>query len=203
MAERERVVALMGEVRVGDVLVTPAEAPFHLYLFSQSFPGATLFLEGEPQTPESIAAMMKELVPSPDPSAASPAPQGSSPPGLATLATADMVMRSLAQLQVETFASIIAANEAHLKATLARDADFAEQMFAHRKLLREAIEQLDVVDRGMKIAEVDANFRMHEARARGGKPPEGRTSPIENITFGDICEGVQEVTTGPTNPGSN
>ena len=204
MSERERVVALMGEDKVVDMLVAPGEAPFLLQILAGSYPGATLYLEGEPQDAESIAAMLTEMAAAASHSVASlpTAPAGSSL-GLPALATADMVMRSMAQLQAETFASIIAANELHLKATLARDAEFADQMFAHRKGLREALEQLDVVDRGIKIAEVDANFRMHAAQARGGRPPEGRTCQAEGITFGDICEGVQEMTAGVNNPNSN
>ena len=207
MSERERVVALMGEDKVVDMLVASGDAPFLLQILAGSYPGATLYLEGEPQDAESIAAMLTELAAAASQSVAAlpalpVAPAGSSP-GLPALATADMVMRSMAQLQAETFASIIAANELHLKATLARDAEFADQMFAHRKGLREALEQLDVVDRGIKIAEVDANFRMHAAQARGGRPPEGRTCQAEGITFGDICEGVQEMTTGTINPNSN
>ena len=204
MSERERVVALMGEDKVVDMLVAPGEAPFLLQILASSYPGATLYLEGEPQDAESIAAMLTEMVAAASHSVASlPAAPAGSSPGLPALATADMVMRSMAQLQAETFASIIAANELHLKATLARDAEFADQMFAHRKGLREALEQLDVVDRGIKIAEVDANFRMHAAQARGGRPPEGRTCQAEGITFGDICEGVQEMTTATINPNSN
>ena len=204
MSERERVVALMGEDKVVDMLVAPGDAPFLLQILAGSYPGATLYLEGEPQDAESIAAMLTEMAASASQSVASlPAAPAGSSPGLPALATADMVMRSMAQLQAETFASIIAANELHLKATLARDAEFADQMFAHRKGLREALEQLDVVDRGIKIAEVDANFRMHAAQARGGRPPEGRTCQAEGITFGDICEGVQEMTTATINPNSN
>lgn len=204
MSERERVVALMGEDKVVDMLVAPGDAPFLLQILAGSYPGATLYLEGEPQDAESIAAMLTEMAAAASQSLASlPAAPASSSPRLPALATADMVMRSMAQLQAETFASIIAANELHLKATLARDAEFADQMFAHRKGLREALEQLDVVDRGIKIAEVDANFRMHEAQARGGRPPEGRTCQAEGITFGDLCEGVQEMTTGSINPNSN
>lgn len=204
MSERERVVALMGEDKVVDMLVAPGDAPFLLQILAGAYPGATLYLEGEPQDAESIAAMLTEMAAAASQSLASlPAAPASSSPGLPALATADMVMRSMAQLQAETFASIIAANELHLKATLARDAEFADQMFAHRKGLREALEQLDVVDRGIKIAEVDANFRMHAAQARGGRPPEGRTCQAEGITFGDICEGVQEMTTVTINPNSN
>ena len=208
MLERERVVAIIGDVKVADLLVAPTTAPFLLHVLAGSYPGATLYLEGEPQDAASIAAMVAELAASASPSGDSPsddspaAPSGS-PPGIQTLATADMVMRSLAQFQAETFASIIAASEAHLQTLLARDADFAEQMLAHRKSLREALEQLDVVDRGTKIAEVEANLRMHEAQARGRRASEGRTSASESINFGDVCEGFEEMTTGSSNPTSN
>lgn len=203
MSGGERVVALVGEDKVADMLVAPAQAPFLLHILACSYPGAVLYLEGEPQDAASIEAMLAETVARAALPEVSSAPQAAGPPGLPALATADMVMRSLAQFQAETFASIIAASEAHLQTTLARDAAFAEQMFAHRKNLREALEQLDVVDRATKIAEVEADLRMQQARARGGNTAEARTSPAENITFGDICEGFQEMTSGPGNPNSN
>ncbi len=199
MLDEERVVAVVGEDRVADVLVAPGKVPYLLHFLACVHPDATLFLEGEPQTAESIEAMLAEAearrAPHDD------VPEGE-PLGLPALATADLVMRSLAQLQAQTFTSIIAASEKHLQATLDRDAKFADQLAAHRKHVREAIEHLDFVDRAAKLAEVEANFEMRQAQARG-RQSEARTKPAENITFGDIMEGVQEMTTGPSRPNTN
>lgn len=196
MSGDERVVAVVGEDKVADVLVAPDRAPFLLHFLACAHPDATLYLEGEPQSAETVEAMFAEAVAQRAPHGDVPAEE---PLGLPTLATADLVMRSLAQLQAQTFASIIAASEQHLQATLARDGKFAEQLAAHRKHVREAIEHLDFVDRATKLAEVEATFRMHEAQARG-RQSEGRAMPGENITFGDIMEGVEEMTTGPNKP---
>lgn len=199
MAVGERVVAIVGEDKVADMLVAPGEVPYVLHFLARSYSGAIVYLEGEPQSPETIEAMMAEVLAQ---RAAHDDVPAEEPPGLPTLATADLVMRSLAQLQAETFESIIAASERHLQATLDRDAKFAGQLAAHREHVRLAIENLDFVNRAAKLAEVEAMFQMQQAQARG-RQSEARAKPAENITFGDILEGVHEMATGPNSPKSN
>ena len=199
MADGERVVVVVGEAKVVDVQVVPGTAPFFLFVLATCYPDATLYLEGEPQDRANLQATLMEALAGHEQAPPTPsAVQGAgAPPGLPTLATADLVMQSLAQFQAETFASIMRANEGHLSRMLLRDALFARQMFAHRESLRKSLAQLDIVDRAMKMAEVNANLRMHDAATRGGPPPEGRKSPVEGVTFGDILTGLDQVGTTP------
>lgn len=188
MSGGQRVVVLVDEVKVVDTSVEPARAPFVLQMLAACFPGAELYLEGEPQDAASIEAMVVAALGA-QPEQADATPQAA-PVGVTALATADAVMRSLAQFQAEVFASIIAANEQHLSATLARGELFARQMFNQSEGLRLALAQLHVVDRGIVVADTNAKFRLLDAQAKGAQTSERRTRPPQDITFNDVIEGV-------------
>lgn len=196
--ERRRIVVIVGEEPVIDVDVAAQTALGFILGCHCNFPQASIYCEGELLDPAELDAVHKGTTEAAMP-AASPAEVA--PPLEPALSLRDLkdttalvgaLLERLLNVQIETLSKLSESTRKHFELQLGLDQKFAEECAKQRAQHRHALSEIDIFDRGTKVASL-----AEEARLRAGGP---RTkAPDDRMTSGDLLTGFSTLTSEPRN----
>lgn len=203
----QRIVVLRGERIDVDVDVDDTRALSFLIACHDNFPDASLYLEGELVEPVELDALIKRFTSAATESTAAgpvaqeaappaPAPPAPTPP-VVTLAdfkeATELVGNSLERLlnfQIAAFARCSDTMHRHLDQLLSHDHKLAEECARQRKQHREALHEIDVFDRGTKVAVMAEEAELRSGHAR-------QKSEVDGFTRSDFIEGFSRLAVDP------